>query len=160
MTVKSLLTLVVVAINNFRLTIWPPAFTIYSVARDRNEYVYGLIGQRIRKLRNDRELPPDELARQCGLKRPSVVLIEQGKQKIPIDRLYLVAQALQCNSISELLPDLQDAFPQLGLDGELPFPLDEGSERRLEESAGGTKEAVDAVIAAAVKKIQKKRRTK
>lgn len=79
------------------------------MARNRIEKIYELIGLKIRNKRNDIGFSQEDLAKQSNLERPSVVLIESGKQKLPIDRLYLIAHALEC-SPKDLLPESNEVF--------------------------------------------------
>lgn len=69
--------------------------------------IYEEIGQRIRKLRKSRHLTQSQLAEKVKMSRPSISLIESGKQKTSIKRLYLFNTALEC-SIYLLLPPLSN----------------------------------------------------
>ena len=69
----------------------------------RSDDIYKLIGENIKIIRRARKMTQEELARFVGLKRASVVHIEKGITRIPVDRLYFFAAALNC-SIFELLP--------------------------------------------------------
>jgi transcriptional regulator with XRE-family HTH domain len=70
------------------------------------------IGRRIAIARNQVGITQEDLAKASGLSRTSIVLIEQGRQRITIDRLYQVAHALR-KEIFNLLPPAQDFFPPL-----------------------------------------------
>jgi len=85
-------------------------------------------------LRKEKSLTQDELASLAELTRPSIVHIEQGKQRLPIDRLYRIALALQV-SINELLPDVDSVMPSSTKNKELS--LDSLSEGKI---SGSTKE--------------------
>lgn len=56
-------------------------------------------GNRIRKLRTDKQLSLDELARKCGYTsenaRSSIQKIESGKSDIPASKIKALAQALE-----------------------------------------------------------------
>lgn len=56
-------------------------------------------GNRIRKLRTDKQLSLDELARKCGYTsenaRSSIQKIEAGKSDIPASKIKMLAQALE-----------------------------------------------------------------
>ncbi len=56
-------------------------------------------GNRIKKLRTDKQLSLDELARKCGYTsenaRSSIQKIEAGKSDIPASKIKLLAQALE-----------------------------------------------------------------
>ncbi len=71
--------------------------------RKRDDGLYQAIGLKIEKLRNKRKLTQESLAETCGLTRTSIVHIERGRQKLPIDRLYSIAEALQV-TVFDLLP--------------------------------------------------------
>jgi len=72
--------------------------------RKRLGELYKHIGKKIKEIRLESSMSQDELANKAELKRPSIVLIEQGAQKLPIDRLYLIADALKV-PIYSLLPN-------------------------------------------------------
>lgn len=78
--------------------------------RDRNKNLYALIGSRIKQYRTTKEMSQEELAALSLLKRPSIALIEKGSQKLPIDRLFIIAKALKTEP-SQLLPPLREIFP-------------------------------------------------
>ena len=79
------------------------------MARNRIEKIYCIIGNRIRAERKKKGLSQEELAKKSNLERPSVVLIENGRQKLPIDRLYLIASALELHP-HRLLPEPNEIF--------------------------------------------------
>ncbi len=84
--------------------------------RTRIDRLYSQIGSRIRDARKAKGLSQENLAKEVALERPSIVLIESGRQKLPIDRLYTIAKALEIQ-LQELLPPLADIF---GEDGDPP----------------------------------------
>ena len=92
------------------------------MARQRLDILYSEIGKKIASLRHIRGLTQSELADKAGLKRPSVVLVEQGKQRVPVDRLYLIASVLKCQ-INELLPSVNSVLPGAGKPKELSFDM-------------------------------------
>ena len=77
----------------------------------RIDNLYKQTGQNIRKHRNSRGLNQQALAEKCDLKRPSIALIESGSQRVPLDGLYKIAHALNCNPY-DLLPDIESIFPK------------------------------------------------
>lgn len=77
--------------------------------RTRIQRVYSLIGSRIKSIREKKEILQEDLAKLAGLTRPSIVLIETGRQRLPIDRLYNIAKVLQI-PLSKLLPDVHEVF--------------------------------------------------
>ena len=80
--------------------------------RNRSNQLYVEIGKRIRKTRESIQLTQGQLAEKAFLKRPSIVLIEQGTQRLPIDRLYLIASALGCN-VTNLLPEHNNSHDKI-----------------------------------------------
>jgi transcriptional regulator with XRE-family HTH domain len=72
--------------------------------KKRKDYIYTDIGYRISLARNKKGLSQEFLASECGLERTSIIHIEKGRQRVPIDRLYDIAAALGID-IKELLPD-------------------------------------------------------
>lgn len=78
--------------------------------RNRNDDIYTFIGSRIKQFRTTQNMSQDELASRSSLKRPSIVLIEKGRQKLPIDRLFVIAKALKVEP-AQLLPSLNDIYP-------------------------------------------------
>jgi transcriptional regulator with XRE-family HTH domain len=92
--------------------------------------VYQLLGAKIAEKRGSHKMTQSELAIRCGLKRPSIVLIEQGKQHIPIDGLYRLARELQCE-INDLLPPVQTVFESLKESSSQEFQYDAPSRSKL-----------------------------
>lgn len=81
--------------------------------RKRIDRIYSQIGSRIRDIRKAKGLSQEDLAKEVSLERPSIVLIESGRQKLPIDRLYAVARVLEVQP-QDLLPSLSDIFGENG----------------------------------------------
>jgi DNA-binding XRE family transcriptional regulator len=71
--------------------------------RKRINEIYKAIGKEIRRFREERQLTQQQLAESSELTRTSVVHIEKGEQRIPIDRLYRIAEALNVQ-IMDILP--------------------------------------------------------
>lgn len=71
--------------------------------RIERECVYYKIGTIIRRIRKELGMTQADLARKVGLKRPSMVLIEKGKQRLSVYRLYRIAWAMNV-SHKKLLP--------------------------------------------------------
>jgi len=70
------------------------------------EYVYREIGDSIQRLRDRKRLTQEALAAGVGLSRTSIVHIEKGRQKPPLDKLYLIAELLDVD-VFELLPPMR-----------------------------------------------------
>ena len=94
--------------------------------RNRSNQLYVEIGRRIRKTRESKQLTQGQLAEKAFLKRPSIVLIEQGTQRLPIDRLYLIASALDCN-VTNLLPEHNNSHDKI------EWNLDAASKDRVKD---------------------------
>lgn len=62
------------------------------------------IGKRIRVARNIQGITQGDLSQAIGLSRTSMTNIESGFQRVPLEKLYDIAVALN-TSIYELLPD-------------------------------------------------------
>lgn len=72
------------------------------ISRSRRQALYVAIGQRISKIRQERELTQAELAAAISLSRTSVTNIESGRQKILVHTLVEIASALRVR-VEELL---------------------------------------------------------
>ena len=57
-----------------------------------------------------------ELAKAIGVSRASVANFEAGRQRVSLEKLYAIAEALQCEP-AELLPSLDE----LGMETSLPL---------------------------------------
>lgn len=80
---------------------------------DRIERVFALTGRRIQVAREKAGITKEALASAVRLDRSSIALIESGKQRLPIDRLYEIARALQ-TTVQRLLPDMNEVFQESG----------------------------------------------
>jgi transcriptional regulator with XRE-family HTH domain len=69
-----------------------------------NEFLYQVIGERIQAMRKMHNLTQEKLSESIHKSRSSIAQIESGRQKVSLELLYEIAQALKC-SIHELLPD-------------------------------------------------------
>ena len=69
----------------------------------RIKTIYKYIGFRIKTYRKLINITQADLAFKSNLQRPSITLIEKGQQMLPIDRLYLISNALNV-CIYDLLP--------------------------------------------------------
>lgn len=76
------------------------------------EWMYPKIGQRIRETRTKKQISQQDLAKEIGLTRTSIVNIEQGRQKIMIHSLYAVAKVLDV-PVATLLPKSDDSNEQV-----------------------------------------------
>ncbi len=71
--------------------------------------LYKVIGYRITKKRLENKLTQQQLSDKAGLSRTSITLIELGKQKLPIDRVYRIAEVLKTEP-RFFFPDVEDVF--------------------------------------------------
>lgn len=62
-----------------------------------------LLGQNIRKVRKKSGLSQEKLALMCGLDRSYMGRIERGEVNITVQKLYEIAESLDCSG-KELLP--------------------------------------------------------
>lgn len=65
------------------------------------------IGVAVQKARKAEELTQEDLAKRVGVLRTSIVNIEKGRQRLPIDLLYDIADALGVQAV-DLLPRNED----------------------------------------------------
>jgi transcriptional regulator with XRE-family HTH domain len=65
--------------------------------------VYEQIGYNIRQKRKKLGLTQGELSCKVFMSRPSIVLLESGKQKTTIENIYRFAEVLDCN-VSDIFP--------------------------------------------------------
>lgn len=63
------------------------------------------IGNKIRKLRHQRDQSQEQFANKCGLDRTYIAGIERGKRNVSIVNLEKIAKAFEI-SLSELFKDL------------------------------------------------------
>jgi transcriptional regulator with XRE-family HTH domain len=73
------------------------------MARDRFDRLYVLIGDRVCVARKAKGLSQTKLAERIQINRVSIVNIERGKQRPPIDLLWRLAHELDVE-LTELIP--------------------------------------------------------
>ena len=69
--------------------------------------LYAAIGMAVREARQDRQMTQEQVAQAVGLTRTSIVNIEAGRQRLTIDTLYDIADALSIQAVS-LMPRNED----------------------------------------------------
>jgi transcriptional regulator with XRE-family HTH domain len=74
------------------------------VARDRDDAFYGLLGARVRKLREDRDWTQEELAQAIEIEPATLSRYETAKKAFPLDVLRRIAASLRV-SLGHLLAD-------------------------------------------------------
>lgn len=62
-----------------------------------------LLGQNIRKFRQEKKISQEKLALMCGLDRSYMGRIERGEVNITVEKLYIIASILEIN-VKTLLP--------------------------------------------------------
>jgi transcriptional regulator with XRE-family HTH domain len=68
--------------------------------------IYAVFGRRLAIARREASLTQAELARKVGLSRASIANIEGGKQRVFLDQVFELAQAIGGDGLQSLLPDL------------------------------------------------------
>ncbi|HEY5411654.1 MAG TPA: helix-turn-helix transcriptional regulator [Caulobacteraceae bacterium] len=66
--------------------------------------LYRALGQNVARLRKVRELTQAEVAAEIGLTRASLANIETGRQKVLLHHVFMLANALDCASVLDLIP--------------------------------------------------------
>src|SRR5690242_12049332 len=85
------------------------ACTMKSVPSAREpEAVYRILGKRLRELREQKDIPQEELATFAGLTRSSIANIESGKQRVFVHQLLQFAARLKVG-VAELLSEREFA---------------------------------------------------
>jgi transcriptional regulator with XRE-family HTH domain len=68
--------------------------------------IYSDLGLRIRRFRKEAGQTQAQLAAQIGISRASLANIEAGRQHVLIHHLYAIAEAVDLESLTSLLPPL------------------------------------------------------
>lgn len=68
------------------------------------EDIYRLLGRNIASQRKRRDLTQAQVAERLGLTRASLANIETGRQRAMLHHIYEVVEALDLDSIADLLP--------------------------------------------------------
>lgn len=67
--------------------------------------IYPLLGRAVARRRETLGLTQAEVGERIGLTRASVANIETGRQKVLLHHVYMLADALQFDSICDLVPE-------------------------------------------------------
>jgi len=68
-----------------------------------NDKIYRLFGDRVRELREKRNVTQEELGRRVALSRTSITNIEKGRQRVLLHQMVSIATALEAKP-EELMP--------------------------------------------------------
>ena len=66
-------------------------------------------GRNLRTMRKSKEFSQERLAHEAGIDRSYVGKVERGEVNITIEKIYVLANCLQC-SPKELIPDLKKSW--------------------------------------------------
>ena len=72
-----------------------------------SDTLYSMLGERIKKRREEVGLRQEALAKKINMSRTSISNIESGKHQIPLSKLYLLSNVLKYE-IHFLLPTYED----------------------------------------------------
>ena len=92
----------------------------YTVAMEPQD-LYSEVGSNIRRYRRGMHRTQQQVAAQIGLSRASLANIESGHQWVRLHHLYAIAEVLDLDSPTALMPPLKPA-PQHAELSELPLP--------------------------------------
>jgi transcriptional regulator with XRE-family HTH domain len=92
-----------------------------------HNWIYPVIGEHIRRRRKLLKITQAKLAPRLGLSRASLANIETGRQRLLVDQLFALAEALNL-APADLLPTL-DGAPTAPAH-ELPLPKDLSSKQK------------------------------
>lgn len=65
-----------------------------------------LFGENVKKQRKSQEISQEDLAYICGIDRSYMSRVERGIVRITLEKVYVIAQALNCDPC-ELLPSIK-----------------------------------------------------
>lgn len=83
------------------------------IVEDFNTVLYSLIGEKIRKLRTEKELSQTQLSDEIpNIGRTSISNIEKGKQQPPLHVMYLICNVLDID-IHSILPTYSDIVDKM-----------------------------------------------
>ncbi len=97
--------------------------------------MYVEVGKLIRAHRNKQKLSQEGLARRIGHSRTSVTNIEAGRQRIPLDLLFALGNALHVDA-RDLLPAAPSSLPA-EVQRKIPRQYDDSQVRALSRVVSG-----------------------
>lgn len=84
--------------------------------------IYTKVGNNIRRYRRAMPRTQQQVAQQVGLSRASLANIESGHQWVRLHHLYAIAEALDLDSPTALLPAPNPTPPSAAVPSDLPLP--------------------------------------
>ena len=108
------------------------------------KHIYKSLGETIRRYRRGIPRTQEQLAAEVGISRASLANIEAGRQQVLLHHLYSIADALQLDSPTALLPAATESSRAAGdATGQLPLPeqgLSEVQRKEVLQLLGGSGE--------------------
>lgn len=80
-------------------------FTL-SIRINRVNKLARLFGENVKKQRKHRGISQEDLAHTCGIDRSYMSRVERGIVRITLEKVYIIAKALNCEP-GELLPSIK-----------------------------------------------------
>jgi transcriptional regulator with XRE-family HTH domain len=109
-------------------------FTILIPMRERFDRLYQMVGDRVCKARTAIGMSQTKLSNQVGVNRVSIVNIEKGRQRAPLDTLWQIANVLGVELV-QLIPknaDFAKAADGIKLDAEDLKAIQDATKGNLE----------------------------
>ena len=78
------------------------------------EALYKLLGERIRKIREELSYSQEQIAKEISLGRASISNIEGGKHQIPLSTLYQLSRSLK-KEIHMILPTYNEVIEKMNV---------------------------------------------
>jgi DNA-binding XRE family transcriptional regulator len=100
------------------------------VNHKQQQRLYQVLGENVKKHRNQRGITQEQLANEIDLTRTSVVNIEQGRQHPPLHLLIDIARSLKV-SLDALIPEESTFAPGTVLDEQLFKDVSEEDKPKL-----------------------------
>ena len=97
--------------------------------------LYTEVGRNIRHYRRGLQRTQQQVAARVGLSRASLANIESGHQWVRLHHLYAIAEVLDLDSLSLLMPPLKPEAPPAEI-AELPLPREGLTDKQRAEVLG------------------------
>lgn len=95
--------------------------------------IYREVGQTIRRYRAGAHRTQSQLAAEIGISRASLANIEAGRQNVLVHHLYAIAEALELDSPTALMPVRQSNDEDGAVASALPLPESGLTEKQRQE---------------------------